>query len=165
MSSSDEASIVQSDRIIFVVNLATKYCGCGRFAENGVPCSYAMAFIYFKQESLEGHLPDALKTETQIAAYSEALPPVSISGLKPKIDDEGSDNEGPGQACNPLMTRVPRGRLCKVRLDKANYRATRGVGDADMLEGGSVEHVKRTVNCRTCGEAGHYCTTCRRAYN
>lgn len=164
MSSPDEAQVVQCDGIIYLVNLATSHCGCGRYAENGVPCSHAMAFIYYKSESLDAYLPDTLKTETQIAAYYKAMPPISIAGLKPAMDNDSSDNDVPGRACNPPMTRVPRSRPRKQRLDKANYRATRGVGAADLVDG-DRQHQKRTVICGTCGEEGHYSTTCRRAHN
>jgi hypothetical protein len=164
MSSPNEAQVVQCDGIIYLVNLATSHCGCGRYTENRVPCSYAMAFIYYKGESLDMYLPDALKTETQITAYCEAMPPISIAGLKPAMDNDFSD-DSPRHTCNPLMTRVPRSRPCKQRLDKANYRATRGVRAADLVEHGDGQCEKRTVICGTCGEEGHYCTTCRRAHN
>ena len=99
-------------------------------------------------------------------AYREAIPPISIADLKPTMDgDANSDNEGFGHACNPPLTRVPRGCLCKQRLDKANYRATRGVGAVDLVEHANGQREKRTVICRTCGEEGHYCTTCHRAHN
>jgi hypothetical protein len=101
--------------VIYLVNLATSHCGCGWYVENGVPCSYAIAFIYYKAESLNAYLLDALKMETQIAAYCEAMPPISIAGFKPTIDgDANSDSEGEGEgferACNPLLTQVPRSR-------------------------------------------------------
>ena len=137
-----------------------------------MPCSYAIAFIYYKAESLDAYLLDALKMETQIVAYREAMPPISITGLKPTIDgDTNSDSEGEGEgegfkrACNPPLTQVPRGRPRKQRLDKGNYRATRGVGAADLVDQGNRQRGKRTVICGTCKEEGHYCTTCRRAHN
>ena len=75
-----------------------------------MPCSYAIAFIFHKKESLDAYLPDALKTETQIAAYCKAMLPISITGLKLAMDDNtDSNNEGLRQACNLLMTYVPRG--------------------------------------------------------
>jgi hypothetical protein len=112
------------------------------------------------------YLLNALKIETQIAAYSLAMPPISIADLKPAFnDDADSDDEGLGQVCNPPMTRVPRSRLRKVRKDKGNYRATRGVGAADLVEGDRGQREKRTVICSTCGEDGHYSTTCRLAHN
>ena len=96
-------------------------------------------------------------------AYLEPMPPISIAGLRPAMDDDADSNdEGLGHACNPPMTRVPRGRLRKTRQDKANYRATRGVGAADLLDNGDGQRQKRTVLCSTCGEEGHYSTTCRR---
>jgi hypothetical protein len=76
-----------------------------------VPCSYAIAFIYYKSESLDVYLLDALKMETQIVAYREAMLPISIAGLKPAMDDNAnSDDEGYGRACNPLLTQVLYGR-------------------------------------------------------
>jgi hypothetical protein len=78
---------------------------------------------------------------------------------------DSDDDPGPGQACNPLLTRVPRGRPRKKRLDKANYRASRGVGASDMLEGGLGARERRVVYCSTCREPGHYARTCRRAHN
>ena len=77
-----------------------------------------MAFIYHKHESLDAYLLEALKMDTQIAAYSEAMPPISIAGLKPVLDNDDSNNsdvEGVWHACNPPMTRVPRGRPRKIR--------------------------------------------------
>jgi len=131
-----------------------------------MPCSHAIAFIFHKNESLDAYLLEALKTETQIAAYCEAMPPISITGLKPAMDDDAdSDDEGLGQACNPPMTRVPRGRPRKIRQDKGNYRATRGVGAANLLDTSDGHREKRTVLCGTCREEGHYSTTCRRAHN
>jgi len=165
MSSPNEAQVVQCDGVIYLVNLATSCCGCGRYAENGVPCSHAMAFIYHKREGLDAYLPDTLKMETQIAAYSLAMPPVSIADLKPAMDDDANSDDEIGYACNPPMTRVPRGRPRKARLDKGNYRAIRGVGAADLVDNGVEQREKRTVICSTCEEDGHYCTTCRRAHN
>jgi hypothetical protein len=131
-----------------------------------VPCSYAIAYIYYKAESLDAYLLDALKMETQIVAYHEAMPPISIAGLKPAMDDDAnSDDEGFRHACNLPLTQVPRGRPRKQRLDKGNYRATKGVRAADLADRSNGQQEKRTVICGTCGEEGHYCTTCRRAYN
>jgi len=118
MSSPNEAQVVQCNRVIYLVNLATSHCGCRRYAENRVPCSYAIAFIYYKAKSLDAYLLDALKMKTQIAAYHKAMPLISITGLKPTIDsDTTSKSKGKGKgkgegferACNPPLTRVPRG--------------------------------------------------------
>jgi hypothetical protein len=87
---------------------------------------------------------------------------LSTSLLRSRQNREG---EGFERACNPPLTRVPRGRPRKQRLDKGNYRATRGVGAADLVDQGDGQRGKRTVICGTCGEEGHYYTTCRRAHN
>ena len=131
-----------------------------------MPCSHAMAFIFHKNESLDAYLPDALKMETQIAAYCEAMPPISIAGLKPAMDDNAdSDDEGLGQTCNLPMTHVPHGQPRKIWQDKGNYRTMRGVGTADLLDTGDGHQEKRIVLCGMCGEEGHYSTTCHRAHN
>jgi len=95
------------------------------------------------------------------------MPPVDIAGLKPNLDEDvdSEDDAGPGQDCNPPLTRVPRGRPRKLRLDKDNYRASRGVRTDDMLEGGPMPAVKRVVYCSTCRKPGHYARTCRRPHN
>jgi hypothetical protein len=167
MSSINEAQVIQSNGVIYLVNLHTGSCGCGRYAENGVPCSYAMVFIFSQEQSIEPYLPAELSLLQQIAVYKEAMPPVDIASLKLYTDyNVDSNNDlGPGQACNPPLTRVPCGRPCKKRLDKANYRASRGVGASDMLEGGLGAREKRVVYCSTCREPGHYAHTCRRAHN
>jgi hypothetical protein len=137
-----------------------------------VLCSYVIAFIYYKAKSLDAYLLDALKIETQIAAYRKAMPPISIAGLKPMIDSDTTsegkgESEGKGfeRACNLPLTQVPCGYPRKQRLDKGNYRATRGVRAADLVDQGDGQQGKRTVICGTCREEGHYCTTCRRAHN
>ena len=142
MSSPTEAQVVQCDGIIYLVNLATLCCGCGRYAENGVPCSHAMAFIYHKHESLDAYLPEALKMDTQIAAYSEAMPPISIAGLKPALgDDDSNDNsdaEGVRHACNPPMTRVPRGRPIASQCDGKGDPARSPLGGNGRFPGAIV---------------------------
>jgi hypothetical protein len=132
-----------------------------------VPCSYAIAFIFSQGQSIEPYLPAELSLAQQITAYEEAMPLVDIAGLKPYTDDDvdSDDDPGPGQACNPPFTRVPRSRPRKRRLDKANFRASRGVGADDMIESGLGAPEKRVVYCSTCREPGHYARTCRRAYN
>ena len=63
------------------------------------------------------------------------------------------------------FTRVPRGRPRKKRQDKASFRALRGVGAMDMLAGGADVAERHSVHCSTCGETGHYATTCRIPHN
>ena len=80
-------------------------------------------------------------------------------------DNADSDDEGFRRAYNPPLTRVPRGRPRKQRLDKGNYRAMRGVGVVDLADRGDGQQEKRTVIYGTYGEEGHYYTTCHRAHN
>jgi hypothetical protein len=130
-----------------------------------------MALIFSQGQSPEPYLPASLSTETWIASYAEAtMPPVNISGLKPHTsthensDSEG-DNEGGGDVCNPPLTRIPRGRPKKKRMDKATYRASRGADATDMLADGRHAPARRAVHCSTCGETGHYASTCKRPHN
>jgi hypothetical protein len=79
-----------------------------------------------------------LSTKTWIASYAEAImPPVDICDLKPQTsthEDSNSDNES--EVCNPPLTRIPRGRPKKKRMDKATYRASHGADATDMLADG-----------------------------
>jgi SWIM zinc finger len=146
------------------VNTATAYCGCSRYQQNGVPCSHAMAFIFSRHESLETYLPASMSISTWAAQYELALPPVDISGLKPAYNNPDDDADVVG-ICNPPHTRILRGRPRKKRLDKANFRALRGVGAQDMLEADLDALERRSVHCSTCGEPRHYATTCRIPHN
>ena len=151
--------------MIYLINTATTVCGCGRYQQDGVPCSHAMTFIFSTPgETLERYLPASMSTSTWAAQYKLALPPVNISGLKPAYNDPDDDADVIG-ICNPPHTRVPRGRPRKKRLDKANFRATKGVEDKDMLEDGPDALERRSVHCSTCGGPGHYATTCRVPHN
>jgi SWIM zinc finger len=146
------------------VNTATAWCSCGRYQQDGVPCSHAMAFVFSQGESLERYLPASLSIATWAAQYESPLPPIDISGLKPAYDDV-DDNADAISICNPPYTRVPRGRPRKKRMDKATFRASRGVGAGDMLEGDPGARERRAVHCSMCGEAGHYAITCRIPHN
>jgi hypothetical protein len=129
-----------------------------------VPCSHAIALIHSQGESLERYLPASLSVANWIASYEAVLPPVDISGLKPTYNDPDDDTDAVG-ICNPPFTRIPRGRPRKKRLDKANFRASRGLGAADLLSGALGAPEKRVVRCSTCGTEGHYASTCRLPHN
>lgn len=147
------------------MNTATAYCGCGRYQQNGVPCSHAMAFIFSQRgETLERYLPELMAITTWASQYEIALPLVDISGLRPAYNDPDDDADAVG-ICNPPHTRVPRGRPRKKRQDKANYGASRGVGARDMLGDGQRAPERRSVHCSTCREPGHYASTCRIPHN
>jgi hypothetical protein len=124
-----------------------------------------MAFIFSTPgETLERHLPASMSISRWAAQYELALPLVDIAGLRTAYNDpdDGADAVG---ICNLSYTRVPRGRPRKKRQDKANFRATRGVRAEDMLVGGPDAPERRSVHCSTCGEPGHYATTCRIPHN
>lgn len=106
----------------------------------------------------------SMSTSTWAAQYELALPPVDISGLKPAYNDLDDDADAIS-ICNLLHTRVPRGRPRKKRLDKANFRATRGVEAKDMLKDSPDALRQRFVHCSTCREPRHYATTCRVLHN
>jgi hypothetical protein len=147
------------------VNTTTAHCGCGRYQHDGVPCSHAMAFIFSQSMSIEPFLPRSLSIATWAASYEAALPPIDISGLKPTFDDDADDDADAISICNPPLTRVPRGRPRKKRLDKANFRASRGATAVELLPGGLEAPERRIVHCSTCGVEGHYATTCRIPHN
>ena len=131
-------------------------CSCGRFQQNGIPCGHAMGLIFCNGNNLEPFLPPFLSTETWRVIYTLKIPTVNMSGLMPLEEEE----------CNPPLTRVPCGRLRKVRQDKATYPASSGLHFGDMgltsanVPGGNVTH-----RCGTCGEIGHNAQTCRQPHN
>ena len=128
-------------------------------------CSYAITFIFLTlSETLEQYLLASMSTSTWAAQYELALPLVDISGLKPAYNDLDNDADAIS-ICNLLHTRVPHGRPRKKRLDKANFRATRGVEAKDMLKDSLDALRQRFVHCSTCREPGHYATTCRVLHN
>src|ERR1700722_10902036 len=92
------------------------------------------------------------------ASYKVALPPIDITGLEPAYNDLDDDVDAVG-ICNPPLTQIPRRRPRKKRLDKANYRASRGATAADLLPDGRGAPERRVVHCSTCGEEGHYAST------
>jgi hypothetical protein len=154
--------------MIYLVNTATTHCSCGRYQQDGVPCSHAIAFIHSQGEGLERYLPASLTIANWAASFKAVLLPVDISGLRPahnSLEDEDEDDVDPIGICNPPFTRVPRGRPRKKRLDKANYRASRGIGLADVLPGAPDAPERRTFHCSTCGVEGHYATTCKIPHN
>ena len=163
-ASPTEGRVIQSDGLIYLVNTATQHCGCGRYQQDGVPCSHAMAFIFAQGESLEPYLPASMSIVRWAASYEAVLPPIDISGLKPAYNDPDDDADAIG-ICNPPLTRIPRGRPRKVRLDKASYRASRGTAAADMLPDGPGAPERRIVHCSTCGGVGHYASRCRVPHN
>jgi hypothetical protein len=136
-----------------------------------MPCSYAIVLIFSQRQSLEPYLPASLSTETWIALYTEAtMLLVDIRSLKlhtytRENSDSDSDSNNEGEVCNLLLTRIPRGRPRKKRIDKATYRALHGADATDMLADGRHAPARRAVHCSTCGETGHYASTCKRPHN
>jgi SWIM zinc finger len=147
------------------VNTATARCGCGRYQQDGVPCSHAIAFIHSQGEGLERYLPASLTIANWAASFEAVLSPIDISGLRPTYNNLEDDDADAVGICNPPFTRVPRGRPRKKRLDKANYRTSRGIGLVDVQPGALDALERRTVHCSTCGEEGHYATTCKVPHN
>ena len=69
----------------------------------------------------------ALLQNLAVAALLTQQCSVDIYGLKPQTsthEDGDSDSDNEGEVCNPPLTRIPRGRPKKKRMDKAAYRAS-----------------------------------------
>jgi hypothetical protein len=148
------------------VNTVTIQCGCGRYQQDSVLCSHAIAFIHSQGKGLERYLPESLTIANWTASFEVVLLSVDISGLRPIYNDlEDDDDTDVVDICNPLLTCVPRRRLCKKRLDKANYRASREIGLVDVLPGALDLSERCTAHCSTCEEKGHYATTCKIPHN
>jgi SWIM zinc finger len=137
------------------VDIAAGTCSCGRYQENEVPCGHGVAFIYKQRHNLANYLPAALSQETWAATYATPMPAIDIEGLEINPDTD----------CNPPQTRVPRGRPRKKRLDRAEYRASRGLRLADMGVAGPVRQSQKIPHrCRTCGREGHNAARCRESH-
>ena len=128
-----------------------------------MPWLHAMALIFAQDESLEPYLLASLSIANWAASYEVVLRPIDILGLKPIRNRD--DNADAIDICNPPLTRIPQGRPRKVRLDKSNYRASRGVAAVELLEDGHGAPERRVVHCSTCGEIGDYASTCKIPHN
>src|SRR2546430_810951 len=102
-----------------------------------------MACIFMQGLTLEPFLPAVLFTATWAATYAAPLPPIDIIDLAVQE----------GEECNPPVTRVPRGRPKKERIQIKEARAPRGLRQEEM--GVDAPQVSRLLHrCGACGEPG-----------
>jgi len=119
--------------------------------------------------------PTGGNSPTPTANEISETPPMAIPATQVKVEDENSDgNEGGPEGargiaavereamqCEPPLTRVPRGRPAKKRMNKGEMR--RKLGGHNM--GGLPDIPDRAPpRCSTCKGLGHYARTCRKAH-
>jgi hypothetical protein len=96
--------------------------------------------------------------------YKAVLPLIDILGLKLVYNDL-DNNANAISICNLLLTQIPCKRLCKVCLNKANYKALKGTAAADMLLDSLRALEQRVVHCSICREVRHYACCYRVLHN
>ena len=102
-------------------------------------------------------MPEILSIATWKKTYTSNFPLIDISDLQPL----------PLSACHPPLTRVPRGRPKKERFRKENVRGLRGEAAAQAMAepaGEGDDEVWVPYYCSTCGQRGHFSTTCRQPH-
>jgi hypothetical protein len=158
MSSDIEGLVRQVDNNVYTVNLDKKTCSCTVFQENGIPCGHAITTIFARPgRDLVFYMPEALTIATWKKTYTSNFPLIDITELLPL----------PLSECHPPLTRVPRGRPKKERFRREDTRGPRGEAAAQAMRepaGDGDAEVWVPYHCSSCGQRGHFSTTCRRPH-
>ena len=73
--------VQQPNSCIYIVNLETKSCGCGRFQQNGIPCGHPIACIAQLCQQPLDYCPSLLSTGTWRETYTTNFQPGESSNL------------------------------------------------------------------------------------
>jgi len=142
--------VQQPNGCIYLVNLETKSCGCGRFSQNGIPCGHAIACIAQLRQQLLDYCPPLLFTATWQETYTPNFQPVESSNLY-------SNNLLP-----PLMW-VPSGRPKKERIRpgvvRNHARIQQQVGVLPRIPDRAWHH------CSSYSQKGHTSQLCKKPYD
>ncbi|KAL2894817.1 Antiviral helicase SKI2 [Bienertia sinuspersici] len=69
-----------------IVNLEDKTCTCRKWNLTGIPCSHAIACIFFMHQEAETYVHPYYLRETYLRAYSTSIPPIEGDRHWPKVD-------------------------------------------------------------------------------
>ncbi|KAL2922604.1 GTPase-activating protein BEM3 [Bienertia sinuspersici] len=69
-----------------IVNLEEKTCTCRKWNLTGIPCSHAIACIFFMHQEAETYVHPYYLRETYLRAYSTSIPPIEGDRHCPKVD-------------------------------------------------------------------------------
>jgi hypothetical protein len=162
------------DRQIFLVDLTASTCSCIRYQDTGIPCGHAVATIYhLKARAPIDYMPETLSRGNWVETYKADMAPFDYecfnrltkldpNSLHPEVEDVG-ENENELQPCKPPLTKIPRGRPAKKRVQKGDVRRK---GYNPSNGGLSLPDVpnKPPPRCSICKGVGHYAPKCRQPH-
>ena len=144
---------------IYTVDLEVKTCSYTVFQENGIPCGHTITMIFaIPGRDLVPYIPESLTISTWKKTYSSNFPMIDITDLTKVLFSE----------YHPPLTRVPRGRPKKERFRKDKIRGPKGEAAAQAMAepaGDGDDEVWSPYHCSTCGERGHFSSTCKRPHD
>ncbi|XP_057450851.1 uncharacterized protein LOC130742769 [Lotus japonicus] len=126
----------------FVVDLGLGTCACRRWQLSGIPCSHAVACMWFCNRAPEDYVNIALRRSTFMDTYSFLI----RGNNGPKLW-----NDVPGLPITPPYMRRAVGRP----------RTARRKNNDEPKNPNSLRRYNKTVQCRRCGEYGHNKRTCK----
>lgn len=144
------AEVRQANDRVYVVDLERRWCDCGHFQENGIPCGHAFSFINALGESPRSYVPDHLTVAGWERTYRTNMRPVNIEDLALAAD------------CNPpTKRRALAGRPRTLRLTAGSRQKRIAQAQASLNdEPAPVERGFGSQACRLCGGYGHNRRTC-----
>lgn len=130
-----------SNKFGYVVNLRSNTCTCRLWELSGIPCSHAVAAIYFINDNPDNYVADWYKLDFAKKAYQHYIQPMNGERL---WERRGLEPLQP-----PLQRRMP-GRPKKQRRREHHEKD----------KGTRVSRVGTTIKCGKCKQPGHNKTTC-----
>ena len=160
MASETEGEVIQANGKVFLTNLARRWCSCGHFQENGIPCGHAFSIIrQVQNRSPRDYIPQFFSLTTWRATYSTNLRPVSLEDLSQF--NNLVNNQEEGEVVEPTTERRTQGRRQLLRQESGAQRR-KIVRAQARLNGVQAppSHGKGSQACRRCGVYGHNRATC-----
>ncbi|XP_047310782.1 uncharacterized protein LOC124914310 isoform X2 [Impatiens glandulifera] len=117
------------------VDISRWDCSCKGWQLTGIPCSHAIAVLDFLGKSPYDYCSSYLTVEIYFLAYAESINPV------PNVERSEQNTEVAFTIVNPPTKRPP--------------------GKRKLKQPGSLEFIKRQLQCSKCKGLGHNKKTCR----
>lgn len=127
----------------FIVDEENRTCTCRMWQLSGIPCSHAVAAIFFINKMPEDYVPHWFKVGLYKETYGNYLQPV-----------QGMNQWPPNQLNKPLP---PKPRKMPGRPKKKRKRAAH----EPLSQVGKVSRVGAVMTCKKCGKEGHNKRGCK----
>lgn len=158
------AEVSQANDHTYIVDLSRKFCTCGHFQENDIPCGHAYSFILALHQSPRDYLPHMFTISTLKDTYCNNFPPISLKDLP----NSSGPSQGGGLGVPYYTNCAPPTKLCaaqgrpqKKRMIRGSHKRQIAQGQARLnLENPPPEKGKGSQQCRGCGRWGHNRRTC-----